>query len=81
MCSSRSNPSGSPGKRPPALLRLLAVARYDASPRLAFNRFPGLRVCQKDTNQVLMQRLLAAKSLQRNVIQQQNIPVIDAPAS
>ncbi|WP_460842239.1 hypothetical protein, partial [Noviherbaspirillum agri] len=27
--------------------------RHDASPRLAFDRFPGLRACQKDTEQAL----------------------------
>ncbi len=43
MRPSRSNPSGSPGNPPPTLLRLLAVARYGASPRLVCGGFPGLR--------------------------------------
>ncbi|WP_460837609.1 hypothetical protein, partial [Noviherbaspirillum agri] len=63
MRTSRSNPSGNPGNRPPAVLRLLAVARgrrarHDASPRLAFDRFPGLRACQKDTEQALSSQVL-----------------------
>ena len=46
--TAQGEPFGHPGNRSPAVLRLLAVvrgrrARYDASPRLAFDRFPGLR--------------------------------------
>ncbi|MEN3293888.1 MAG: hypothetical protein V7642_3141, partial [Burkholderiales bacterium] len=52
------NPPGSPGNGPPAVVRggaepALPKHRYDASPCLAFDRFPGLRACQKDTEQAL----------------------------